>query len=77
MMHSWIRRWFARPVTRTIRRKPQRARPALEALEGRLVPSTFTVNSLLDDGSAGSLRWAIGLANSTAGADTSLRSQGR
>jgi hypothetical protein len=43
---------------------------ALEALEDRTVPSTFTVTNTLDDGSVGSLRWAVGQANSTPGADT-------
>jgi hypothetical protein len=28
-------------------------------LEDRIVPSTFTVTNTLDDGSVGSLRWAI------------------
>jgi hypothetical protein len=32
--------------------------------------ATFTVTSLSDDGSAGTLRWAITQANTTAGADT-------
>jgi predicted outer membrane repeat protein len=41
-----------------------RFRPRLESLESRHLPSTFTVTNLLDDGSAGSLRWAIGQANS-------------
>jgi hypothetical protein len=34
------------------------------------VPSTFTVTNVLDDGSVGSLRWAVGQANSNPGADT-------
>jgi parallel beta-helix repeat protein len=38
----------------------------LERLEDRTVPSTFTVTNTLDDGSAGSLRWAITQANATA-----------
>src|SRR5262249_29790432 len=67
---SWIRNLFARPVTRPIRKAPPRARPGVEALEDRTVPSTFTVLNTLDDGSVGSLRWAVGQANATAGADT-------
>ncbi|HUT90132.1 MAG TPA: hypothetical protein VMY37_11590 [Thermoguttaceae bacterium] len=42
---------------------------ALEALENRLVLSTFTVTNTLDSGE-GSLRWAIELANADAVADT-------
>ena len=37
-------------------------------MEDRTVPSTFTVTNLLDDGSAGSLRWAVGQANMAGGA---------
>src|SRR5262249_43723966 len=69
-MRSWTRHLFAPPVTRPIRKAPPRARPALEALEDRTVPSTFTVLNALDDGSVGGLRWAVGRANTTAGADT-------
>jgi predicted outer membrane repeat protein len=69
-MRSWIRKLFTRPVSRSIRKAPHRARPWLEALEDRTVPSTFTVTNTLDDGSVGSLRWAVGQANSTTGADT-------
>ena len=61
---------FTRPVTRTIRKAPRRVRPALEGLEDRWVPSTFTVVNTLDDGSTGSLRRAVGQANTQAGADT-------
>jgi hypothetical protein len=48
----------------------------VEALEDRSVPSTFTVTSTLDDGSAGSLRWAVGQASSSAGADTIVFDKG-
>ena len=34
------------------------------ALEGRQLLSTFTVTSTLDDGSDGTLRWAVAQANS-------------
>jgi hypothetical protein len=42
----------------------------LEHLETRLAPATFTVTNTLDDGSTGSLRWAILQANSSSGPDT-------
>ncbi|MDX2039413.1 MAG: choice-of-anchor Q domain-containing protein [Isosphaeraceae bacterium] len=69
-------------MNRTPARRPRAARastllghrrsfqPALFALEERTLLSTFTVSNTLDDGSAGSLRWAIGQANSATGADT-------
>jgi hypothetical protein len=69
--HSWMRNLFARPPGQcTIRKRPPRVRPALEVLEHRTVPSTFTVTNLLDDGSVGSLRWAVGQANATGGDET-------
>jgi predicted outer membrane repeat protein len=40
------------------------------ALEGRALLSTFTVNSTADDGSAGTLRWAVAQANANNQADT-------
>jgi CSLREA domain-containing protein len=40
------------------------------ALEGRALLSTISVNSTADDGSAGTLRWAIGQANADNQADT-------
>jgi hypothetical protein len=40
-----------------------RVRPTFLALEGRTLLSTFTVNSTADDGSTGTLRWAINQAN--------------
>ena len=48
----------------------QQVRPTLMALEGRTLLTGFTVLSTLDDGSAGTLRWAVGQANAHAGADT-------
>jgi hypothetical protein len=68
-LRSWIRNVFARPVTRPTRKAPNRARLVLEALEDRLVPSTFTVTNTLDDGSVGSLRWAVNQANANPGQD--------
>ena len=51
-------------------RKRRRMRPTLLALEDRTLLSTFTVNSTLDDGSVGTLRWAVGQANSAGGTET-------
>jgi hypothetical protein len=64
-MRSWTRCLLARPATRTIRKRPHRARLALEALEDRTVLSTFTVTNTNDSG-AGSLRDAITQAQSAA-----------
>jgi hypothetical protein len=47
-----------------------RLRPTLLALEGRTLLSTFTVNSTADDGSTGTLRWAIDQANQNGQAST-------
>ena len=55
--------WGAR--SRSRRGDRHRLRPELLALEDRRLLSTFTVNSTADDGSSGTLRWAIGQANST------------
>jgi hypothetical protein len=48
---------------RTTRRSHPRRRLLLERLEDRTLLSTYTVNSTLDDGAAGTLRWAITQAN--------------
>lgn len=66
---SWLSSVFQprrRPIRKTMRNT---SRLLLEQLEDRTVPATFTVLNTLDSG-AGSLREAIGLANTTAGADT-------
>jgi hypothetical protein len=48
----------------------RRLRPTVLALEGReLLSTTWTVTSLADDVSAGTLRYEIGQANATAGLD--------
>jgi hypothetical protein len=73
MMHSWIRQLSNRPVGRTIRKAPHRARPALEALEERCVPSTtIVVNNPTDTPVAGltDLRQAIAQANTNGGDQT-------
>jgi hypothetical protein len=59
---TWVRRLFA-PVPRTACKAPARFRPRLEKLEDRLAPANLTVNSLADDGSAGTLRGATGRIN--------------
>src|SRR4051794_34259133 len=46
-----------------------RRRLAVERLEDRTVPATFTVTSAADSGT-NTLRWAIQQANATAAADT-------
>src|SRR5271166_6252856 len=51
-------------------RQRRRLRPTVLALEDRRLLSTFTVTSTLDNGSAGTLRWAVGQANSAGGAET-------
>ncbi len=48
----------------------RRLRPKMEGLEGRLVLANFTVTSLADNGSAGTLRSAIQQANANPGDDT-------
>src|SRR5262249_28267845 len=48
---------------------PSRIRLSVEAMEGRVVPATFTVVNTLDDGSVGSLRWAVDQANTNLGDD--------
>jgi Bacterial Ig-like domain (group 3) len=45
------------------RRASVASKGRLEALEARQLLSTFTVTSTLDDGSTGTLRWAIGQVN--------------
>jgi hypothetical protein len=62
----WLRRLFVRKPPAPARRQTRRL--TLEALEDRLVPSTFTVMNTSDSG-AGSLRQAILDANAAAGPD--------
>ena len=52
------------------RRQRWRMRPAVLMLEDRRLLSTFTVTNTLDDGSVGSLRYEIGLANAAGGTNT-------
>src|SRR5215469_2059168 len=70
-LHSWIRTLFARPVIRPFRKRPPRARLALEVLEDRWVPSII-VNNPTDTPVAGEtdLRQAIVQANTNGGDET-------
>jgi len=66
---SWIRNLFTGkrpgPFNRPIRKKPLRARLALEALEDRCVPSTLKVTSSADDVTVNhTLRYAVAHAQS-------------
>jgi fibronectin-binding autotransporter adhesin len=64
---------------RKLRNRPAAlsARPAVEALEDRLVPSTFLVTNSSDNSLPGSLRYAIGQANQpgNAGSVVSITAQ--
>src|SRR5207248_2953595 len=70
-----VRQLFARVLAprrpaRPVRRAADlRAKPLLQALEGRVVPATFTVTNTANSG-AGSLRQAILDANAASGPDT-------
>src|SRR5262249_4310013 len=72
MKHSWIRTLFARPVVRPLRKAQVRARPTLEMLEDRWVPSNIVVNNPTDTPIAGQtdLRQAIAQANTNGGDET-------
>jgi len=74
-----VRSWIRKLLARTPCRAPKRSRkaPVVTARASRrwktgsrLVPTTFHVTSLFDDGSAGTLRWAITQANANRGPDT-------
>jgi hypothetical protein len=62
------RRWPTRP-SRVVRRRRPAARLAVESLDERAVPATFTVTNTSDAGD-GSLRQAILDANANSGSDT-------
>src|SRR5215212_10044026 len=57
-------------TARDRRRVQQRMRPALTALEERRLLSTFTVTKTTDDGSEGTLRWALDQSNGATEAST-------
>jgi hypothetical protein len=71
-VRSWLRKQFARPVSRPI--KASARRPAVEALEDRMLLSTWLVTSLTDtgtgSGSSGDLRYCVAHANQTTGDNT-------
>ena len=61
----------SRPRAITVRRARRQIHQALlETLEARTLLSSFVVTNTLDDGSTGSLRWAVEQANTTSGADS-------
>ncbi len=70
-----LRNLFAARSARTPRKPSQRTLLTLEGLEDRRLLSTFTVTSTLDTlknslPTQGTLRWAIGQANSAGGTET-------
>ena len=71
---SWIRNLFATRNRGPVRKPPYRRRLMLEALEDRMVLSTFTVNSTGDSGTGsgttGDLRYCITQANAAGGTNT-------
>jgi hypothetical protein len=67
-MKRLLERFLRRSSSPRPRRSPaRRTRLVVEALEERAVPATFWVTNTLDDGSVGSLRWAITWSNHIAG----------
>jgi titin len=56
-------RWLGRSTLRPNARRPRQFRPRLEQLEERTVPSVYTVSSLADTNTAGTLRYAIDQAD--------------
>ena len=72
-----MRKWWKSVVralvagSRKTDQKPKRKfhSLSLESLESREVPSAYVVTNILDDGSTGSLRWAVSAANANPGAD--------
>jgi titin len=77
MLSSFWRRWLHRPASAPGRRAA-RCRPAVEPLEERRLPATFTVVNVNDNGGidpapgarTGTLRQAIVNANANPGSDT-------
>ena len=57
-------------VKRMDRARLGRRPPDFDRLEERRLLAIFTVTNTLDDGSTGSLRWAVAQANATSGANT-------
>ena len=69
VISKFFRRAIARPMSFSRSARGRRRQLTLQNLEDRTTPTTFTVDNILDDGSPGSLRWAIDQANAAAGAD--------
>src|SRR5262245_34196582 len=76
-LKQWWQRLVSKPARRASRRKPDviSVRPWLEALEDRIAPAIYTVDTLGDAGSStgpqsGDLRYCIATANADAVADT-------
>ena len=62
-----------RPISGTAHRNPRRDRryrPGLSILEDRQLLSAFVVTSTADDGSTGTLRWAVAQANAASSPST-------
>lgn len=62
-LRTWLRLKKTAAIWRLVGRSTRPCPFGLEVLEDRTVPSAFTVTNTLDDGSAGSLRWAIAQTN--------------
>ena len=69
MLSSFVSRWLQSKSRKSANRRPHFTRLWLEVLEDRTLLATFTVNTLADNPSAGSLRWAITQANNVPGDD--------
>ena len=63
MPFSWFRGRRKQQSLRARKARPQGVRPTLEVLEDRLAPAVFPVSTTLDDGSPGSLRFALAQAS--------------
>lgn len=68
MRSSWVR-LFARRTVKNRKQFPE-AKPSVDRLEDRWAPATLQVTNTLDDGSVGSLRWAVAQADNNPNGDT-------
>ena len=72
---EWLKTTWEKRRSRSVRRRTVRDSRrqsaaccfAAEELESRLMLTVYTVTSLADNGAAGTLRWAVGQANSNSG----------
>ncbi|HEY7329053.1 MAG TPA: choice-of-anchor Q domain-containing protein [Gemmataceae bacterium] len=71
MLRKWYDKLFENKKTQPIHKRP-RVQLGLETLEDRVVPASLTVMSTADDGSAGTLRWAIAQANASSDATNKI-----